>query len=80
MGSALPHTMARSGAEVGSLSESGSSSQYVRLDLRSWDVTFALRTYEPETNRHAVGLSATGAKEAVLYSPRLQRIMREVEE
>lgn len=56
----------------------GLDTDYVRMDFKSWDVTFALRSHAPAENRHARGLSAAGAKEEVFHSPRLQRIMQEV--
>ena len=52
--------------------------EYVRMDFESWDVTFALRSHAPATNRHARGLSAAEAKKEVFHSPRLQRIIQEV--
>lgn len=51
---------------------------YVRMDFKSWDVTFALRSHAPAENRHARGLSAADAKDEVFHSSRLQRIMKEV--
>ena len=53
--------------------------QYVRLDFKSWNVAFVLKSHEPEKNRHARELSAADTKEEVLRSTRLQRIVREVE-
>ena len=52
--------------------------EYIRNDFESWDITYALRNHAPAENRHARGLSASGAKEEVFNSPRLQRIIQEV--
>ena len=65
--------MARSGSAC-----TGPGSEYVRMDFKSWDITFALRSHTPAKNRHARGLSAAEAKKEVFHSPRLQRIIQEV--
>ena len=56
----------------------GLDEDYVRMDFKSWDVTFALRSHAPAENRHARDLSAADTKEEVFHSSRLQRIMQEV--
>ena len=61
-----------------SCAAAGLDSEYVRMDFKSWDLTFALRSHAPAANRHARGLSAGQAKGEVFHSPRLQRIMQEV--
>lgn len=61
-----------------SCASAGPDADYVRMDFKSWDVTFALRSHTAAENRHARGLSAADTKEEVFQSSRLQRIMQEV--
>ena len=63
---------------VSGCGDTSPDNEYIRMDFKSWDVTFALRSHSPAENRHARRLSAAEAKDEVFYSPRLQRIMREV--
>ena len=55
-----------------------SDGELVPLDFVQGDVCYVLKRHDPEPGRHAKGCAPREAKEEVLASPRLQRVMQEV--
>ena len=54
--------------------------EYAPLDLKRGDISFALKSFNPEPNLHATGLSPQNIKKRVKESPRLRTMINEVRE